>query len=168
MKRRKKAAKRKRARKPAAKPWTVTLRLTARDAKGFRALARGAGLTPRKLLHAMAVRAVTEFRALPITVAPAWMDKDLAAAVRKAGHAADVVRFHSDRAFIASIYEHMRKRGLLGGMTLDQFKQRLIELHRARLLRLTRADLVGRMPRAEVDRSEARYLDATFHFVALD
>jgi hypothetical protein len=93
---------------------------------------------------------------------------DFAAAVHEAARAPAVVRFHDDRAFIASVWEHMRGRRPIGDMPLAEFKQRLVAAHQRRLLRITRADLVAAMDHSEVERSEARYQDATFHFVALD
>jgi hypothetical protein len=93
---------------------------------------------------------------------------DFAAAVRDAARGPSVVRFHDDRAFIASVWEQMRGRRPIGDMPLAEFKQRLVAAHQRRLLRITRADLVGAMDPSEVERSEARYQDATFHFVALD
>lgn len=88
---------------------------------------------------------------------------DFAAAVREAAHLPTVAKFH-DRAYIGSVWDHMRGHDL----TLPEFKQRLIAAHRDGLLRITRADLVGAMDQSEVERSEARYQDATFHFVALE
>lgn len=93
---------------------------------------------------------------------------DFAAAVREAARGPAVVRFHDDRAFIASVWEQMRGRRPIGDMPLAEFKQRLVAAHQKRLLRITRADLVGAMDPSDVERSEARYQDATFHFVALD
>ena len=92
---------------------------------------------------------------------------DFAAAVREAAGMPTVARFH-DRAYIGSVWDHLRGRGPAGHLTLPEFKQLLVAAHRDGLLRITRADLVGAMDRDEVDRSEARYRDATFHFVALD
>jgi hypothetical protein len=93
---------------------------------------------------------------------------DFAAAVRDAARLPSVARFHEDRAFIGSVWEQMRSRGLLGPMSLDEFKVRLIAAYRDGLLRITRAELIAAMDPVEVERSEARYQDATFHFVALD
>lgn len=93
---------------------------------------------------------------------------DFAGAVREAARMPDVTRFHDDRAFIGSVWEQMRARGLLGSMSLDEFKARLIAAHRDGLLRITRADLVAAMDPNELERSEARYQNATFHFVALE
>ena len=86
--------------------------------------------------------------------------------VKAAARSRAVAKFHSDRAYIGSLWEH--RGGALAGLDLPHFKARLIEAHRAGLLRLTRADLVGAMPPEEVERSEMSYMGATFHFVALD
>jgi hypothetical protein len=93
---------------------------------------------------------------------------DFAKAVQEAAARPEVTRFHDDRAFIGSVWERMRGRDPVGDMSLAAFKNQLVAAHRQRLLRITRADLVGAMDPAEVLRSEARYQDATFHFVALD
>jgi hypothetical protein len=90
-----------------------------------------------------------------------------AAAVVDTARKPGVTRFHDDRAFIGSIWENMRGREPVNDMPLDAFKRMLVEAHRGKLLRMSRADLVQAMDPAEVARSEARYLSATFHFVAL-
>jgi hypothetical protein len=99
-------------------------------------------------------------------------DEQFAALVMSVARRPEVEKFHADRAFIGSIYEHMPHNvaGELAadGLSLDAFKSRLIRLHQSRLLRLTRADLVGAMDPFEVERSEAIYHGASFHFVALD
>ncbi len=85
--------------------------------------------------------------------------------VRELGyHDPRVVRFHDDRAFLASIYDA----GAPWKEGLEQWKARAVEAHRAGLLRLTRADLVGAMPPDLVRRSEAAHGMATYHFLALD
>lgn len=92
---------------------------------------------------------------------------DFARAVQAAAVDPGVTRFHDDRAFIGSVWEHMRGHSPVGDMSLAEFKNQLIAAHRARLLEITRADLVGAMDPVEVERSEARYQNASFHFVAL-
>lgn len=176
-KRTKKRAKRKRAAKRKRKPFTIVLRLNASDAKGFRALARSCDETPAGLAKKMVAGAVFKLRDLPIGVRPvkslnssaryrAFSDPELATLVQAVAASPNVKRFH-DRAYIASVFDHMPadSRGKL--RSLDQFKSILLELHRKGLLRLTRADLVAAMDRDLVERSEARYHGATFHFVAL-
>lgn len=93
--------------------------------------------------------------------------ESFAAAVMEAARRPGVSRFHDDRAFIGSIWEHMRGRAPVFAMPLAEFKEKLVTAHRQRLLRMSRADLVQAMDPAEVERSEARYMNATFHFVAL-
>jgi hypothetical protein len=91
-----------------------------------------------------------------------------ARAVKDAARSPRVLRYDADRAFIGSVWENMRGRSPVGDMSLADFKDQLIQAHRERLLRITRADLVQAMDPEEVQRSEARYQNATFHFVALD
>lgn len=88
-------------------------------------------------------------------------DAELAAQIQRVASEPGVAKFHDDRAFIASVYDHMPK---AQRRTLEQFKQVIINLHRLRLLRLSSADLVQAMDPTMVARSETRYLSATFHF----
>jgi hypothetical protein len=90
-------------------------------------------------------------------------DEGFAALVKRIARMPATAKFYEDRAFIASVYEHGR-----WGVPLEEFKDRLIKVHRAGLLRLTRADLVGAMDTNMVQLSEARYMGATFHFVAIE
>lgn len=69
------------------------------------------------------------------------------------------------RVFIAALWRMLHNAPGLGGMSQDRFKELLVEAHRARLLELTRADLVTLMNDAEVAQSETRTRGATFHFV---
>lgn len=93
---------------------------------------------------------------------------DFAQAVCHAARSPQVRRFHGDRAFIGSVWEHMHASKMIGEMSLDEFKARLISAHRKRLIEIVRADLVGAMDPNEVRRSEARHDNATYHFVALN
>jgi hypothetical protein len=90
---------------------------------------------------------------------------DFAHAVGAAARGPTVRRFHEDRAFIASVWEHMRGQSPIGEMSLDDFKRRLISAHQQGLLRIVGADLVAAMDPQDVQRSEARLKGATFHFV---
>jgi hypothetical protein len=175
-KRTKKRAKRKPAKRK-RKPFAIVLRLNATDATGFRALARARDETPARLLKNMVARAVQELQSLPLAVVPvksrnsssrypAFSDPELASLILRVAASPSVTRFH-DRAYIASVFEHMPADSKGKLRSLDQFKATLLELHRKGLLRLTRADLVAAMNRDLVERSEARYHGATFHFVAL-
>ena len=74
-------------------------------------------------------------------------------------------RFGDSKVFISQIWRAFQARDDFDGLSLPEFKERLVEAHRRRLLELSRADLVERMDPNEVAESETKYLDATFHFV---
>jgi hypothetical protein len=84
-----------------------------------------------------------------------------AARVVAAAQASPTGRFGDDKVFIWHVMRH------LGVNDEVAFKQRLIDAHRARLLTLSRADLVDAMDPQDVARSETRYSNATYHFVRL-
>jgi hypothetical protein len=89
--------------------------------------------------------------------------KAFAAKVIKVALSPQCKKFLDDRAFIGSVKD-------LGFPRMDRakFDSMLIGAHRSGQLRLTRADLVGAMDLHDVEHSEVRYQDATFHFVAID
>ena len=74
------------------------------------------------------------------------------------------VRFGTRKVFIRAAYEAMK-----GGpsYTWEQFRERLIEANKARLLSLSRADLVDAMHAQDVEESHVRHFASDFHFVAL-
>jgi CheY-like chemotaxis protein len=74
-------------------------------------------------------------------------------------------RFGMDKVFISAIWRKLAQDPRLRGMTLPQFKRRLVEANRARVLDLARADLVGAMDPSEVQTSEIEDMGSTFHFV---
>ncbi len=76
-------------------------------------------------------------------------------------------RFGDNKVFIAHLWSAAQDDSALRGMDLDTFKQRLGEANNARLLDLSRADLVEAMDPEDVRTSETRYYNATFHFVRL-
>jgi hypothetical protein len=90
--------------------------------------------------------------------------EDFAARVLEAARASPTGRFGAHKVFISHVY-----RALRAPLGLDEstFKQRLLEANRARLLSLSRADLVEAMEPTDVAASETRYLGATFHFITL-
>jgi hypothetical protein len=75
-------------------------------------------------------------------------------------------RFGTDKVFISHVWRALRDQ--LQGLEEQAFKDRLVEANRARLLSLSRADLVEAMDPADVSASETRYLGATFHFIGLE
>ena len=72
-------------------------------------------------------------------------------------------KFHGDRVFIGSVKDLGFPR-----MPRAKFDAMLIEAHQSRLLRLSRADLVGAMDVNLVQQSEVRFQSATFHFIVLE
>ncbi|WP_434385142.1 hypothetical protein [Melittangium boletus] len=102
----------------------------------------------------------------PKAAAPTPSEEPLSAfaeRVKRTARNATSGRFGENRVFISHVWRH------LGDATLDEraFKQRLIEANQKRLLDLSRADMVELMDPSDVSASEIRYLNATFHFVAL-
>jgi hypothetical protein len=85
--------------------------------------------------------------------------------VREAARASTTGRFGGDKIFISHVWHTLKHQ--VRGLDERAFKDRLLEANRARLLSLSRADLVEAMDPADVAASETRYLGATFHFIAL-
>jgi hypothetical protein len=85
--------------------------------------------------------------------------------VRAAARRCPSGRFGADKVFIAHVWRQMRDE--LGGMDLASFKRRLTEANNARLLRLSRADLVEAMEPGDVEESQTEYMNAQFHFIRL-
>lgn len=73
-------------------------------------------------------------------------------------------RFGDRRVFIAALWRRVAE-GELAGLTLADFKRRLLEANQAGDLSLARADLVDAMDPALVAESEIRDLGSSFHFV---
>lgn len=85
-----------------------------------------------------------------------------AASVQRAAGGHGVARFGEHKVYISSLWRHL---GGPASLSLDAFKRRLVEANHAGLLRLARADLVAAMDASELEASETRHLNATFHFV---
>lgn len=96
-----------------------------------------------------------------------WLH-EFAEAVQRGARAPGVARFHDDRAFIGSLWQHLQGKPPIGTITLAEFKARLLLGHRNGQLRLTRADLTSALDPQELQRSEVRHLGMSFHFVALE
>jgi hypothetical protein len=88
--------------------------------------------------------------------------------VRLAAKQCPTGRFGGDKIFISHVWKQFTVPETPSPLPLAEFKDRLVEAHRAGLLELSRADLVERMDPVDVSQSETRYLDARFHFVRLD
>jgi hypothetical protein len=76
-------------------------------------------------------------------------------------------RFGDNKVFIAHVWKAVQGDPAYQTMDLNFFKERLTEANNARLLDLSRADLVQAMDPDEVRESEVHYLNATFHFIRI-
>ncbi|WP_309897617.1 hypothetical protein [Archangium sp.] len=85
--------------------------------------------------------------------------------VKEAAKASTSGRFGEDKIFISHVWRTLKNQAR--GLDERTFKDKLVAANRARLLTLSRADLVEAMDPADVSDSETRYLGATFHFIAL-
>ena len=76
-------------------------------------------------------------------------------------------RFGDNKVFIIHVWRALQNDADFRGMELPAFKQRLAEANNARLLDLSRADLVQAMDPDDVRLSEVTYLNAAFHFIRI-
>ena len=76
-------------------------------------------------------------------------------------------RFGDSKVFIAHVWKSLQSDPAFGTMDVAAFRKRLAEANNARLLDLSRADLVQAMDPDDVRQSEVHYLNATFHFVRI-
>ncbi len=77
-------------------------------------------------------------------------------------------RFHANKVFIAALWRATQREPNFPRLSLQEFKERLVEANSHNLLHLSRADLVQAMDPRLVADSETEYLNATFHFVLLE
>jgi hypothetical protein len=90
---------------------------------------------------------------------------DFARRVVEAARTSTTGRFGENKTFIAHAWRSVRDHPDFRGMDLDAFKRRLAEANQARLLDLSRADLVEAMDPDDVRTSETTHLGAHFHFI---
>jgi len=76
-------------------------------------------------------------------------------------------RYGTNKVFVAHVWIALQSDSLFQNMSLGEFKDRLAQANNARLLDLSRADLVQAMDPDDVRQSEVQYLNATFHFVRI-
>jgi hypothetical protein len=93
-------------------------------------------------------------------------DNAFAARILAAARASKTGRFGDDKVFISHVLRQLTNEGASIN-DADAFKGRLVDVHRSGLLSLSRADLVEAMDPKDVNASETRYLNATFHFVGV-
>jgi hypothetical protein len=87
--------------------------------------------------------------------------------VKAAARICTTGRFGDSKIFIAHVWRALQADPTFRTMTLVAFKERLAEANNARLLDLSRADLVQAMDPDDVRESEVHYLNARFHFVRI-
>ena len=87
--------------------------------------------------------------------------------VQAAAEASTSGRFGDNKVFIVHVWKAVQNDPDFRGMDLLGFKHRLAEANNARLLDLSRADLVQAMDPDDVRLSEVSYLNATFHFIRI-
>jgi hypothetical protein len=116
----------------------------------------------RRWLAGAPLGAATPARTEP----PAAVDLPaLADAVTAAARTATDGVFGERKVFISAVWHRLAASPAAAGLDLARFKQHLIDAHRAGLVALVRADLVGAMDPALVAASETADGDARFHFV---
>ncbi|MDB5306937.1 MAG: hypothetical protein JWO38_1139 [Gemmataceae bacterium] len=76
-------------------------------------------------------------------------------------------RFGEDKVFISHVWRQLHDHPQIGPLGAAGFKAKLLDTNRARLLTLSRADLVQMMDTADVRESEIGHGTGAFHFVLL-
>ncbi len=85
--------------------------------------------------------------------------------VRSAARSATTGTFGQRKVFISAVWEQLHRSGRWSTLTLEEFKRRLLDEHRAGSLELSRADLVAAMDGRLVADSETLANGASFHFI---
>lgn len=91
-----------------------------------------------------------------------------AQAVLAAAQATPTGRFGKHKVFISEVWQTLQAQQPTWQLTLEAFKQRLVEANRQRLITLSRADLAYALDPDQVATSEITHLNSTFHFIRLD
>ncbi|MCG8366053.1 MAG: hypothetical protein MJA27_22300 [Pseudanabaenales cyanobacterium] len=99
---------------------------------------------------------------------PALTPSEFAAAVLEAANTTQEGRFGDHKVFISQVWETFQNKQPDLNLTLEDFKQQLIEANRQRLLTLNRADLAYALNPEDVATSEITHLNSTFHFIRVD
>ncbi|WP_166831428.1 hypothetical protein [Thalassoroseus pseudoceratinae] len=77
-------------------------------------------------------------------------------------------RFGDNKVFLSHVWNQYRGDGGGNGMTRSDFDQLLVDANRKNLLTLSRADLISAMDPQDVQSSEIRLANSTFHFLRTD
>jgi hypothetical protein len=103
------------------------------------------------------------------TPGPAPFDlSKFARRVQAAARSCTEGRYGDNKVFVNHVWNALEKAPEFQNMGLTGFKHRLAEANNARLLDLSRADLVQAMDPDDVKNSEVSYLNATFHFIRIE
>jgi hypothetical protein len=103
----------------------------------------------------------------PVSPLPAFDLATFAERVKAAAGGCVTGRYGDNKVFIAHVWKVFQSDPLFQNMDLAAFKHYLAEANNARLLDLSRADLVQAMNPDDVRQSEVRYMNASFHFVRI-
>jgi hypothetical protein len=95
------------------------------------------------------------------------VEGELADRIKAAARACPTGRYGDNKVFIAHVWRMLRSDPDFAAMGFERFKDFLAAANNARLLDLSRADLVQAMDPDDVRESEVRYLNATFHFIRI-
>jgi hypothetical protein len=87
--------------------------------------------------------------------------------VKSAAEHCESGRFGENKIFIIHVWRKLQEAGKFPGMDLPGFKQLLAQANNARLLDLSRADLVQAMNPDDVRLSEVHFANAAFHFIRI-
>ena len=77
-------------------------------------------------------------------------------------------RFGENKVFLSHVWNQFQGEGGGNGMTRSEFDRLLVEANRENLITLSRADLVSAMNPNDVQSSEIRLPNSTFHFIRTD
>lgn len=77
-------------------------------------------------------------------------------------------RFGDNKVFISHVWNQLHDEPQFALLGLTGFKQKLIEANRARLLTLSRADMVELQNPDDLDQSETTFLNAVYHFILIE
>ncbi|MBF2075127.1 MAG: hypothetical protein IGS50_15400 [Synechococcales cyanobacterium C42_A2020_086] len=99
---------------------------------------------------------------------PTLSDEDFAKLTLEAARSTQAGRLGDSKVFISRVWETFQKQHPNLGITLEDFKKRLIAANQQRKLDLSRADLAYALETEDVSASEIRHLNSTFHFIRLD
>lgn len=93
---------------------------------------------------------------------------EFATRVRELARTSPTGRFGDNKVFLSHLWERFQEQARDNGISREEFNRRLVEANRQNLLTLSRADLVGAMAPQDVQASEIRLSDTTYHFLRTD